>query len=69
MTARRTLKESAADELDLEVFRLARRIETFAEKYVPSHERAPLRNLVTAIKSGRHHIRKYMSRKDAEETQ
>lgn len=61
----RTIKQIEADKLDLEVFRVVRQIDSFANEFRDD----AVRQMAANIDGLRHRIRKHMHRIDSEATQ
>jgi len=62
----RTTRQIVADKLDLEIFRLVRMVENFAEVHAIPKERACFYQAAREISAQRFHVRKYMHKSDQE---
>lgn len=66
MVDHRTKAQREANELDLHMFNLARRIEKFSAEIALPAEKRPFLGVARDISSHRFHVQKYMHPKDRE---
>jgi hypothetical protein len=64
----RTKRQTEANQLDLQMFRLAERINDFAKDCERPSERQALYAAAGQLRGNRYHVRQYMHRDDKEAT-